>query len=154
MKDASQSRRQFCARAVGLAALGGGLTAVLQACGSVTGPSSIASLPRVTGSDAGDAVQVPIDASSALADVGAVALVQSPNAVVLVAHVAQDSFAAFSAICTHETCTITAYAGRNFVCPCHGSEFDSSGNAIRGPARVPLHAFQTQFANGVLTITA
>jgi cytochrome b6-f complex iron-sulfur subunit len=41
----------------------------------------------------------------------------------------------------------------SFVCPCHGSEFDTSGHVLVGPASTPLRQFQTQFANNVLTIS-
>ena len=60
----------------------------------------------------------------------------------LVARTGQDSFTALSAICTHQTCTITNFSNQLFVCPCHGSEFDSA-RVARGPAGVALHQFPT-----------
>jgi Rieske Fe-S protein len=51
-------------------------------------------------------------------------------------------------------CTITGRSGQDFVCPCHGSAFDSSGRVLNGPAPANLPRFQTQFAGNVLTITA
>lgn len=46
-------------------------------------------------------------------------------------------FAAFSSSCTHACCTV-AFTGSQFRCPCHGSEFDTGGNVVRGPAREAL----------------
>jgi Rieske Fe-S protein len=49
------------------------------------------------------------------------------------------TLAAFSMLCTHVCCETTYESSSNiFYCPCHGSEFDSSGRVIRGPASSPL----------------
>lgn len=152
-----QTRRQFCARAMAMAALGGGLGVILEGCGSggnPTSPGSIQALPLVSGTDVSGGVVVNVDSSSPLAAVGSAALVQSPSALVLVAHTAQDSFTALSARCTHAACTIQGYANQTFVCTCHGSQFSTAGQVLSGPAFSPLAQYHTQFAAGVLTITA
>jgi cytochrome b6-f complex iron-sulfur subunit len=108
----------------------------------------------VSATDANGAVVVTIDAASPLAAVGSAALVRSPSALVLVAHVGQDSFTALSATCTHQACTITGFGNQTFVCPCHGSQFNTSGAVVNGPAFAPLTRFHTQFTGNTLTITA
>ena len=48
---------------------------------------------------------------------------------------------AYSAICTHQGCTITFNAAsKTLKCPCHGSEFDpfNAAKAVVGPATVKL----------------
>ncbi len=46
---------------------------------------------------------------------------------------------AFSAMCTHQGCTVGGVANDVIVCPCHGSRFDAStGAVINGPATRPL----------------
>jgi cytochrome b6-f complex iron-sulfur subunit len=156
MSDAGQTRRQFCTRAVSVAAFGGVLGTILQGCGggNPASPSSFQSLPVVSGSDVNGGVVVNVDAASPLAAVGSAALVQSPGALVLVAHTAQDSFTALSAMCTHAACTVQGWANGRFVCPCHGSQFSTTGQVVNGPAFAPLRQYNAQFASGVLTITA
>jgi len=156
-----QTRRQFCTRtcsAAAVAALGGAFGAVLQSCGgsSPTSPGggNAASLPTINGTVAGATILVTIDASSPLAAVGSVALVRSGSGNVLVARTSQDAFSALSSTCTHQGCAITGYSGQTFVCPCHGAQFDSSGRVLSGPAPTALRQYSTQFASGVLTISA
>ena len=48
-----------------------------------------------------------------------------------------DTVTAYSAICTHEGCTVQP-AGKELDCPCHGSVFDLKGAVLNGPARRPL----------------
>jgi Rieske Fe-S protein len=149
-----QTRRQFCARAFGsIAALGAGVP-LCSGCSSPTSPSAAASnLPAVNATQSGPTYLVTIDASSPLAAVGSLAYVQGPAGVILAAHPAENTFNAFSASCTHQACTITNYSGQAFVCPCHGSKFDTNGNVVLGPASRSLTRFPTTFLNNVLAIT-
>jgi cytochrome b6-f complex iron-sulfur subunit len=155
-----QTRRAFCAhacQALSLAAVGGALGAVLQGCGgggNPASPSNVAALPTVGASDVNGTLVIAIDANSPLAAVGSAAIAQSPTALVLVARVGQDAFTALSSTCTHQACTITGFGSQTFVCPCHGSQFDTSGHVLNGPAPTSLRQFNTQFANNVLTISA
>lgn len=41
---------------------------------------------------------------------------------------------AFLAKCTHLGCSIRKSEGNEMICQCHGSRFDLSGEAIKGPA--------------------
>jgi thiosulfate dehydrogenase [quinone] large subunit len=48
---------------------------------------------------------------------------------------------AYSAVCTHEGCTVSyKSSNKTLHCPCHGAEFDpfANGKAVQGPARDPL----------------
>lgn len=42
-----------------------------------------------------------------------------------------------SKVCPHAGCNVD-YNGENFVCPCHGSEFNIQGEVIHGPAKENL----------------
>jgi cytochrome b6-f complex iron-sulfur subunit len=131
-----QTRRTFCAQTATLAIFGGALGAILEGCSSnsPTSPSNAAALPTVNGTAVGGGFTLTIDASSPLSPVGSAALVQTAIGDFLVAHTAQTSFVALSAICTHQTCVITGFGNQEYVCPCHGSTYDINGRVLGGPA--------------------
>jgi cytochrome b6-f complex iron-sulfur subunit len=107
----------------------------------------------VNGSVSSGAVTVSVDASSPLATVGGAALVQSASGNFLVSRTAPDTFVAVTAVCTHEACTVTGFQNSRYVCPCHGSQYTTSGTVVQGPATRALQQFATRFATNVLTIT-
>ncbi|MFM7450238.1 MAG: cytochrome b6-f complex iron-sulfur subunit [Leptolyngbyaceae cyanobacterium] len=44
-----------------------------------------------------------------------------------------------NAVCTHLGCVVPWNANENkFMCPCHGSQYDSNGKVVRGPAPLSL----------------
>jgi cytochrome b6-f complex iron-sulfur subunit len=147
-------RRDFCLRtcqAASLLAIG----SLIDGCGGgPSSPGSGAPLNTINTSLLNGTVTLTIDASSPLAAVGGAALVQASGRSFLVAHTAQDTFTAMTAVCTHEGCTVTEFDGSLFICPCHGSEFSTSGAVVQGPAPSALTRFGTQFANSVLTFSA
>jgi cytochrome b6-f complex iron-sulfur subunit len=148
------NRREFCKRIASVAALSGGFVTCLPACsGSPTGSIPGSPLPTVNGNVNGGAVAVTIGASSPLASTGGMALVTSTAGNFLVTRTGPTTFVALTAECTHQACVVSGSTGQAFVCPCHGSEFDTSGHVLVGPASLPLQQFPTQFANNVLTIT-
>ncbi|MFI6409650.1 Rieske (2Fe-2S) protein [Streptomyces sp. NPDC050548] len=62
---------------------------------------------------------------------------------VVVTQPKKDEFKAFSAICTHQGCTVSAVANGTINCPCHGSKFNiADGSVAGGPAPKPLPAEQ------------
>jgi cytochrome b6-f complex iron-sulfur subunit len=147
-------RREFCSavsKALSLAAVG----AAFGGCGgSPAGPSSSAPpLSTINAAVTGNTIRLTIDASSPLAGVGSAAQVQAMAATYLVVRISQESFNAMTAICTHEGCTVNGYESQTFVCPCHGSRYNTNGGVVRGPASSPLRQFATRLDGDVLTIT-
>ena len=58
---------------------------------------------------------------------------------VVVTQPVAGTFRAFSAVCTHQGCTVERVADGIIACPCHGSRFDvDDGAVVRGPADEPL----------------
>ena len=48
--------------------------------------------------------------------------------------------------CTHRGCELNV-GGGFYSCPCHGSEFDTSGNVLEGPADENLKTYKTLIEN-------
>jgi len=148
-----RTRREFCVHAVSFVTL----ASLVESCGgsptSSGGGSNFPALSVLNGTSAGNAVTLAVNAGSPLATVGNAALVQAGAGNFLVARTGQDTFTALTAVCTHEGCTITRYQSSTYGCPCHGSEFSTSGAVKSGPASTSLRQFSTQFVNNVLTIS-
>lgn len=52
---------------------------------------------------------------------------------------AEGDFKAFSSVCTHQGCTVSASSDGVIPCGCHGSKFSlEDGSVISGPATAPL----------------
>jgi cytochrome b6-f complex iron-sulfur subunit len=150
MDNSKPTRREFWAHAVSFVAVG----ALLESCGgSPTSPSSIPALSIISAGVANNSITLTVDSASPLASVGSAALVQTGSGSFLVARVAQDTFNAMTAVCTHEACTVERYQSGTFTCPCHGSQYNTSGAVVKGPAPTSLRRFNTTFANNVLTIS-
>jgi Rieske Fe-S protein len=156
--NASLSRRQFCAGACQLASCGA-LATLVTACGEGASPGSPASpsgitsmLPVVSGRFTTGSSVVQVTATGSLNDVGGAALVDCAAGLFLVSRTGATSFQAVDGICTHEGCTITGIDGATFVCPCHGSRYNRSGQVQAGPARANLRQYAATFADGVVTI--
>ncbi len=67
---------------------------------------------------------------------------------------ADGKLLAFSATCTHLTCTVTYQADTSTMyCPCHNGRFDLSGNVISGPPPRPLEAFQVEVAGSDIVVS-
>jgi Rieske Fe-S protein len=58
-----------------------------------------------------------------------------------------DEVVAFSAVCTHQGCTVRAEQAA-IRCPCHGSTYDLTGDNTGGPAPSPLPPVRVTVADG------
>ena len=123
------------------AACGVGLLSACGAGGEVTDDASV------------PVRQDPVDgAAGALArvddipDDGALAATAPDGSKVLLTRTGSD-VRGFSAVCPHEGCTVAPDDGQ-LTCPCHGSQFELSGDLKRGPARTGLTAFAVRVVDG------
>ncbi|WUH95142.1 Rieske (2Fe-2S) protein [Streptomyces sp. NBC_00433] len=132
-------------RTVFAAAGGVGLAAVLTACGSDSGSGSSADAPSsdtpsrapsdagtpsassssaAAGAPLGKTADIPVGGGKVFADQKVV--VTQPTA---------GDFKGFSAICTHQGCTVADVTGGTINCPCHGSKYHvADGSVAHGPA--------------------
>ncbi|GAA1443657.1 QcrA and Rieske domain-containing protein [Leifsonia poae] len=72
---------------------------------------------------------------------------------VVVSQPTEGKVVAFSAVCTHQGCTV-APTGKEFDCPCHGSRFDgTTGDVLQGPAQQPLGKLTASVSGDTVTVT-
>lgn len=85
--------------------------------------------------------------------VGGAVSAQLGSTPIVVSQPSAGSVVAFSAVCTHQGCTV-APQGKEFDCPCHGSRFDAAtGDVINGPASTPLTKLKTSVSGDKVTVT-
>ncbi|KOU54556.1 Rieske (2Fe-2S) protein [Streptomyces sp. WM6378] len=145
--DAVSSRRTVLVAAAGAAALagcsnsGGGGTSTppptatgSAAPGQANPPASPASVsgqpsgPAQAGNVLAKTSDIPVGGGKVFADQKVV--VTQPEA---------GTFKGFSAICTHEGCTVSGVSGGTINCPCHGSKYRiADASVANGPATRPL----------------
>lgn len=59
-----------------------------------------------------------------------------------------------NAICTHLGCVVPWVSAENkFKCPCHGSQYNTQGKVIRGPAPLSLALAHVDVNDDVVTLT-
>lgn len=69
------------------------------------------------------------------------------NSSAILINTADGQVRAFSAICTHLTCTVLYEADTGTLfCPCHNGRFDLAGNVLSGPPPRPLDAFEVDIS--------
>lgn len=60
---------------------------------------------------------------------------------------------AFTSICTHQGCDVSRFESSRIICDCHGSEFSTSGQAVKGPASAPLKEYAVSRVGNAVTIS-
>lgn len=119
-------------------AVGGFALPLLAACGGGSGPASDGA-SSTSGDSASGGSGASGGATVATSDVpeggGTILTTQR----VVVTQPVKGEFKAFSAICTHQGCTVSKIENGEIVCPCHGSHFSiKDGSPVAGPAPSPL----------------
>ncbi len=126
----------------------------LVACSQADSPSTPAAAPS-SGSSAGSSAAGSSAAGSSAASgakvlaklsdikVGeAISATSADGKDIVISRPTQTTVAAFSAICTHQGCTVQP-AGKTLDCPCHGSVYNAlTGEVVNGPAQRSLPALK------------
>ncbi|MGR6917136.1 Rieske (2Fe-2S) protein [[Actinomadura] parvosata] len=128
-----------------------GLAAVLTACASYGSPTTDAEVDAPAAEEPSSAApkkKGEAKAAKALADTsdipeGGGKIFKSQK--VVVTQPTAGEFKAFSAVCTHQGCTVATVSNKTINCPCHGSKFSISDGSVQdGPAGSPLEEKQIE----------
>lgn len=144
MSERTHTRRAALTRTAVVAGTALG-TAAVAACATrdQTAPSAPRQLPK--GTPLATTEEVPVGSAASVTT--------EDGQEVIVSRRTADEVAAFSAVCTHQGCTVRAERSR-LHCPCHNSVFDPfTGAAREGPARAPLPAIDVRM-DGDRIVTA
>ena len=146
----SCNRREFVKdtlTGIGTVAFGSFMLVNQSGCSSPTEPNN---------SDETITVDLSLSENSALLVVGG-ALALGSNVIdskgILLYRQSDTNVLAFSRNCTHNSCTIDSFQNGTSTCPCHGSQFNTSGNVVVGPAVNPLTQYSAAIADNIVTIT-
>jgi cytochrome b6-f complex iron-sulfur subunit len=75
------------------------------------------------------------------------------DAQVLAVNVGGNTIRAFTSVCTHQGCDRSwGFSNDLFTCNCHGSQFNTSGGVVRGPATRDLDEFEVEREEDEVTI--
>ena len=142
-----KERRDFLHSMLGFAAVSIGLvllkTSILPSSQGQT-PSYVSQSGVQPGTQNGkllaNAANIPSNQSLALND--------PTYGPIMLIHLDNGQFVAYSSICTHAGCQVQFDpAGRDIACPCHGAVYDPYNNAqvVAGPAPYPLQKIPIQY---------
>lgn len=127
-------RREFLVKA---SVLAGGLVL------SLSGAAAQAQDKKDT--TAADETALKLDADSPLSKVGGFDTIETKTGKVIVFRPSENEFKACSAVCPHKGGPITFdETSKLLVCAWHGSQFDTDGKVLKGPARTSLPAFAAE----------
>jgi cytochrome b6-f complex iron-sulfur subunit len=144
------SRRAFLGRGAVIGAVGVATTVGLTGCTDDIRAEDSAPSAHLGGTPtpALPAGELPVGGQASVAIDGRTLLLHRES---------EDTVRAFSAVCTHQGCTVAPgqEQGRpTFACPCHGSHFDvATGVPYGGPARKPLTEFTATVDDGMVMVT-
>jgi Rieske Fe-S protein len=146
-QSAARMTRRTVVAAAGAAGLGAALVACGGSSGSADGADSGAGSDTQKSGGSGEVLaktsDIPEGGGKIFADQKVV--VTQPKA---------NEFKAFSAVCTHQGCTVSSISDGIIHCPCHGSEYSIVDGSVKGgPAPRPLPAEKIQVKGGSISLT-
>ena len=138
-------------RVLRVAAVSGAGAALLVACGgddaatdssgpadggSTSTPAGTSSPAEPTDDSGGDSGGGGLVATADVPVKGGVVL---DDQKIVVTQPASGEFKAFTAVCTHQQCTVASVKANTITCPCHGSTYSALDGSVKGgPATSPL----------------
>ena len=88
-------------------------------------------------------VKLPFTADELAADENKFRLFKFGRSLGIIVHTPSNELKAFSAMCTHLSCTVQYRTDQSVVwCACHNGKFDLEGRNISGPPPRPLEKYE------------
>lgn len=147
--------RRTVLRGVTLAGVAVAAAPLLAACGGNSATPKFGGNSATPKSDGGSSSTPPSETSpgettsaeTTAAPAGLIATSDVPvgggvilkDQVLVVTQPTAGEFHCFTAICTHQGCTVGTVSDGEIICPCHGSRYSiEDGSVVNGPAPAPL----------------
>ncbi len=151
-----QTRRMFIKNTLigaGYVLLGTYASSLLSSCSTESNPTS----PQNGGNNGTSEIALDITKQeyNALSKIGGTVALPGNSLDgngILVIRSSQNSVDAFSRTCTHQGCTVSNFQNGVSTCPCHGSQFNTGGNVVKGPATQPLKKYNATISGNIITI--
>ena len=147
----SCSRREFIRGVTlgfGLISMGSFTMSVISSC-SNSGPTESENNDSIT-------VDISLPENQTLETVGG-AIAIGTNSLdkkgMLIYRDSEVSVTVFSRKCTHKGCVIGKFQNGISSCPCHGSQYDTFGRVVTGPAPRSLKQYNSSISGNIITIT-
>ena len=116
-------------------------TTAAETTAAETTAAATAAAPPATGTTIAALADVPVG--------GGILTKDKDGQPIIVAQPTAGAAVAFSAICTHQQCTVNPPQGDSILCMCHGSMFQTTTGAVtKAPARSPLPSVTVNVADG------
>jgi Rieske Fe-S protein len=139
-QDTAGVSRRAVMRGAAVAGVVGVAGTTLAACG---GDDDSGGTGGSGGGDGVNATDIPV---------GGGKVVNGPDSKVVITQPAAGQFKAFSAICTHQGCTVNDISNNVISCPCHGSKYSAQDGSVQnGPAPEPLSGVNIKVAGDKIT---
>lgn len=152
-EDCCGSSRRALLRAAGVGAAAASIGLTAAACGSASSGASSPAGAQDNAAGGGASASAAASSGSGSGSGGGSALAKTSDVPVdggvvvnadggtVITQPAAGTYKAFTAICTHQRCTVGSVSDNQITCPCHGSVFSAKdGSVLQGPAPAPLSA--------------
>ena len=151
-----KTRREFLfdsAKTVGLIVSGTAIVSFINSCTDSSNPVSI--------SGTGQKVTIDLNQSqySALENVGGKVTLSGgqlsgvPSNGALIFRKSETEINVFDRTCTHQACQVGGFNSQGISnCPCHGSQFNTDGSVVHGPASSSLKKYSATLNGNILEI--
>lgn len=143
-----------CSRREALQGLGVAAVGVLAVAAGCQQQGSSLATATSSSCGAGQCIDLTAADNQELTAAGGAMLVDMRGDTIMVVRVSDTQIVALSAICTHSGCSMDYLPAQSVLdCPCHGSQFSTTGDVLRGPANRSLRVYSATLASNMITIT-